>query len=336
MARATLKSMFLRKARNFREALRLRKNIRRLMRPDDLIAPSHLAIETTNFCPAKCVFCPSQTQTRPRGVMDMELFRRIIFDAKDCGSVTFITHGGLGEPLMDKSISEKVALEKSLLTARTQIHTNGALLDEATTRKLYDAELDVLSISLNAFHSRTHRHVTGLDYETVRANTERAFDIKDKTGAKVDLRITMVRTANITPTEEKDFVRYWEKFTPKIAVHPEKNWGGWRKNTVTHAKYPCKWIWYMISVNWDGAVTLCHEDYDAKHVIGDLKDSGILKVFNCEEIRRLRATFAKGKFPEREPCEDCSRLRLDKAFWLEANVRKLPSGAISYAYREHR
>ncbi|MCB2183194.1 MAG: radical SAM protein [Desulfobulbaceae bacterium] len=326
----------LKNVHNLRQTLLLQKNISKRMRPDDVIAPTHLAIETTNICPAKCVFCPSQFLTRPRGVMDMDLFKRIIDDAKNCSSINFITHGGLGEPLVDTLLAERVNHEKSMLGAQIQIHTNGALLSSATTQKLFDAGLDVLSISLNAFHSRTHRQVTGLDYDQVRKNTEQAFKIKEKSGVQTDIRITMVQTKNITQAEVKDFIAYWRKFTSKVAVHPQKNWGGWHKNNVTDPKFPCKWIWHMMSVNWDGSVTLCHEDYDAKHVIGNLKNSTILEIFNCQDLQEIRTLFAKGQFPSRDQCHECSRLRLDKAFWLESKIKKLPSGIISYTYRPNR
>jgi radical SAM protein with 4Fe4S-binding SPASM domain len=318
--------------KEFIRKLKLKGRIRRLMKTDELIAPSHLAIETTNNCSAVCEFCPSSTQTRPRGVMNMELFKRIIVDAKECGSVDFITHGGMGEPLLDETIVDKVIFEKSQLNAVIQMHTNASFLDEKTTSDLYDSGLDVLSISLNAFQSRTHKNITGLDYDTVRANVERAFEIKSKKNSTTDIRITIVRTDSAPAEEIEEFVDFWNQFTPIIAIHPAKNWGDWRPNRLRGEKYPCKWIWNTMSVNWDGTVSICHEDYDAKFVIGNIGDSKILDIFNCPELKQLRIIFSENGFPENSLCKDCSRLYLDRKFWAKANFKKVTSGAIAYSY----
>lgn len=311
--------------------LKIKRRIRRIIKPDEQIAPSHLAIETTNNCSAVCEFCPSSTQTRLRGVMKMELFRRIIVDAKGCDSVDFITHGGMGEPLLDKTIVDKVIFEKSQLNAVVQLHTNASLLDEITTSDLFDSGLDVLSISLNAFHSKTHKKITGLNYDVVRANVERAFEIKDKKNSETDIRMTIVRTDSATVEKIEEFVDYWIQFTPTIAVHPIKNWGDWRPNMLQGEKYPCKWIWNTMSINWDGTVSICHEDYDAKFIIGHMGDSKILDIFNCPELIQLREIFSRNGFPENSLCKDCSRLYLDRNFWAKANFKRLKSGTIAYS-----
>jgi radical SAM protein with 4Fe4S-binding SPASM domain len=263
--------------------------------------------------------------------MKAELFERIIEDAKTLDSVEFITHGGMGEPLMDEFIADRISREKSKLNARVQLHTNGTLLSEENIRKLFDAGLDILSVSLNAFYSLTHKAVTGLDFDVVRRNVEKAFELKTALNAGTDIRITMVKTDKISPKEVRDFTKYWKQFTPKIAVHPMKNWAYFMKNTVKGRRVPCKWIWYMMSIKWDGKTSICHEDFDNKAVIGDLNESKIIEVFNCEQIRELRRKHYRGEFTPSKICEDCSRTYLDRSFWTNAIAITLPSGNVKYS-----
>lgn len=319
-----------RKIATIGQGIFIKKRIHGLMRPYDTIVPTHLAIETTNLCNGKCVFCPSNSLTRDRGVMGMELFKKIIDDANTIGSVEFITHGGMGEPLMDDFLAEKIAIEKSLLDVRVQLHTNGSLLNEDNILKLFTSKLDVLSISLNAFHSTTHKNTTDLDYETVRQNVETAFKRKKKLKAKTQIRITMVRTKDMSQEEVNNFQNYWRRFTPNVAVHPMKNWAYFIKNSIEGKKYPCKWIWYMMSINWDGKVNMCHEDFDGKALIGDLTKTKIVDIFNCDAIRELREFFYNGELPSSELCKDCSRLKLDKSWWHTVRIVTMPNGTTKY------
>ena len=305
--------------------------IRRKMRPYHILVPSHLAIETTNLCNGKCVFCPSRSMTRKRGTMDMGIFRRIIDDARDLGTVDFITHGGMGEPLLDNAISDRISIEKSRLSSRIQLHTNGSLLDGATARRLFEAGLDVLSISLNAFDKKTYETTTGLNYDRVRRNIDVAFETREKLRAETQIRMTMVRTEKMRQEEVDAFTSYWRALTPWVAVHPEKNWASYTRNTVEGDKYPCKWIWHMMSINWDGKVKLCHEDYDGKTIIGDLAENKIVDVFNCSDIKRMRKLFYDGEMPSSNICKDCSRLVLDRTWWNSANPYRLSDGAIKYS-----
>jgi len=303
------------------------------MKPEATIAPTHLAVETTNICNARCRFCPSPVQTRARGVMGMDLFKKIVLDAETLGTVDFVTHGGMGEPLIDTGMVEKIAFEKGRLQAVVQLHTNGSLLTEEIVRELFESGLDVLSISLNAYQPASHKSLTGLDYDSVKRNTENAFGLKAALGAGTRIRLTMVKTRAMGDQEVEDFRRHWNRFTDDIVVLTEKNWASHEKNTVRGDRVPCKWIWYMMSVNWDGKVSICHEDFDARVVIGDLRTASLTEVFNCDEMRRLRRQFHKGAPEPAGLCGDCSRLVLDDDFWRNASAIALPSGLIKYCAR---
>jgi wyosine [tRNA(Phe)-imidazoG37] synthetase (radical SAM superfamily) len=305
--------------------------IHSLMRPYETIIPAHLAIETTNICNASCVFCPSPAQTRKKGTMDMELFKKIIEDAKSLNCVDVITHGGMGEPLCDKNISKRIEFEKKAIQPVVQLHTNGELLNEETIYRLFDSGLDVLSISLNAYYPGIYKKLTGLNYQRIKNNTERALAIKREKGYETDIRITMVRRKETEQEEVEDFTNYWRSFTPHVAVHPVKNWKDFSENTLRGKSTPCKWIWRTLSIKWDGKVSVCHEDYDNKAVIGNLNRERIVDVFNCDTLKEIRNSFYEGQTPPADLCGDCSRVYLDKIFWLKTKVIRFPDGMVKYS-----
>jgi radical SAM protein with 4Fe4S-binding SPASM domain len=265
--------------------------------------------------------------------MGKELFEKIILDAKNLGTVEYITHGGMGEPLLDKSIADRICFEKTHLGSTIQLHTNGSYLDGDAFKRLAEAGLDVLSISLNAFYSQTHKTVTQLDYDTVKRNVFTAFDLKKKHSLPINMRITLVRGDSVSIKEVNEFKSFWQELTPHVAVHQMKNWAGFSGARVTGCTMPCKWIWHMLSVKWDGTASICHEDYDSKEIIGDLNDSDILEVFNSPKIKQLRGVASKNQQESVEFCEGCSMLNLSYGFWKDVKVINLADNAVKYSQK---
>src|ERR687897_2107073 len=89
--------------------------IRRLMmatgRDRSPVLPEIVQIESTNICNAKCVFCPRDEMHRPQGVMNFDLFRKIVDECADLG-ITHVRVHNYGEPFIDKRLVEKVRYAK--------------------------------------------------------------------------------------------------------------------------------------------------------------------------------------------------------------------------------
>src|SRR5436190_10643589 len=66
--------------------------------------------ETTDHCNATCIMCPRDLHKngREHGVMDVELYKKSIDEVTRLGAKRIVLTG-FGEPLMDKTLAEKVA-----------------------------------------------------------------------------------------------------------------------------------------------------------------------------------------------------------------------------------
>ena len=73
-----------------------------------------LSIETTNICNANCIFCAYQYQSRPTGLMDMDLFEKVVeqYAQNNVGNVNLTPT--VGEPLADKYLLKELNLLKNL------------------------------------------------------------------------------------------------------------------------------------------------------------------------------------------------------------------------------
>ena len=100
--------------------------------------PDIVQIESTNLCNAKCVFCPRDEMHRRQGVMDFELYRKVVDECAALG-ITHVREHNYGEPFLDKQLVEKVRYAKSKGIKEVGMISNGSLISEDIARGMIDA-----------------------------------------------------------------------------------------------------------------------------------------------------------------------------------------------------
>src|SRR6478736_111417 len=94
------------------------KSVRRLLlaagRERARHLPDIVQIESTNLCNAKCVFCPRDEMHRRQGVMDLDLFKKIVDECAELG-ITHVRGQNYGDPLLDKRLDVRDAQFRALV-----------------------------------------------------------------------------------------------------------------------------------------------------------------------------------------------------------------------------
>lgn len=122
--------------------------------------PRELYIEPTNRCNELCQTCPRTFFTRePEADLDIGLFRRLLDQFP--GVERVVLHG-VGEPLLARDLPEMVA-EAHRRGARVLFNTNALALHPRLARRLVEAGLDELRISMDAAQRDTYRRIRGID-----------------------------------------------------------------------------------------------------------------------------------------------------------------------------
>jgi radical SAM protein with 4Fe4S-binding SPASM domain len=107
--------------------------------------PIRLQTETTDFCNLKCIMCTREVLPGMNSSsIPLETFRRLIDEVKPL----YVTMNGLGEPLLDKTIFEKL----ELLHARgimTSMPTNGTYIRRSNLDRLARQLPDILQLSID-------------------------------------------------------------------------------------------------------------------------------------------------------------------------------------------
>jgi len=140
--------------------------------------PIALIIEATNRCNLNCIMCPREKMNAHPRDMSLELFKRIVDDAK--GYVQYIDFSFRGEPLLNKNIFQMIAYVKKS-GINTSLQTNGLLLSRENGRSLLDAGLDLLTVSLDASSAEIYDKVRpGSDFRRVIGNVQQLIRLNDR------------------------------------------------------------------------------------------------------------------------------------------------------------
>jgi hypothetical protein len=204
-------------------------------------------VEITNHCNSKCEYCPHPKMTRPKGLMSMKTYRKVLKKQE----LDFMELHGFGEPLMHPLIYDfvRMAHKRGL---KTRFSTNGLLLSGEIMDKLVDSGLDLLWISIRPF------------FEEVRKKLTLLYDEYSK---KMDIMVYYVEF----PEKTKPLPEHWK--VTRIIPH---SWSSQVKLPFVKSPDRCfNLANSAVNVLWDGRVSNCCHDFDGKYIIGTIDDDNL-------------------------------------------------------------
>lgn len=284
-----------------------------------MIGDLQLQIESISVCNAECVFCPYPDMKRQRGTMSMELFRKIIDDAATIQRISDITLTGLGEPLLDKHLIERVKYIRSKVRPNITItvYTNGTYLTEKMAQDLCDAGVSILYVSINSIDARRRKAIMNLDdYDVVEAQTRRAIEIfyqaaKEKGTAQRCVVKAVVSKDLFEPGEPEKFLEKWGGEWNNGGsgfIHMEGNWAGLMYPMRVPPESCCHRAIGEIMVLWDGRVSICCFDGEGKEILGDLSKQTIREMYNSPRAWDFRNAHANGGRKDLPLCSTCTAI----------------------------
>ena len=252
--------------------------------------PNIVIIETTNLCDKECRICVHKNMTRKQGFMDLGLFKSIV-DQISFAEVIFPYF--LGEPLLHKDIYEMIRYCKSK-GLYTSISTDGNLLNEDNCKKIVEAKLDHLQISLNSTNKSGYEAIDPKgDFQAVLENIDRFLSINK---GRVDFYVSILNM-KCGVKDWQAFVKAWRKKGLEVRF---KFFVDWNANDPSIQEfgsfparrrkdvYPCDWLWQQFHVLWDGRVIPCCFDYDGTQILGDVNVDSIKSIWNGRAYTDMR------------------------------------------------
>jgi len=304
---------------------------KRLAEALPLDAPFSLLIDPSNICNFKCAFCPTghpqllAKVARPNGLMDLDLFCKIIDDAAGFGQkLKKINLCKDGEPFLNRNLVKMVAYAKAKKIAKNiSITSNGALMNETKARGIVAAGLDSIRISVEHVSDAGYKKITNTPtkYEQIRRNVEYLFKEKKRKKSNLKIHAKLIDTG-LSDFEKEKFVEDFSGISDSININPidgRNNSHGYdftlgqgvsvstdyANSLSKRDRVVCPHPFYSMAVNFNGLVSVCCIDWGLNAIIGDASKQSLVDIWRSEKLRNFRILHLKGARKKINICADC-------------------------------
>jgi len=139
-----------------------------------MLIPTVVDIETVRgICNARCIMCSIESpKVQPGIVIPNQVFEKILRRyAPYAVHLIQVNLVGIGEPLVDLQVREKVKITKCVLTsARLAIITNASLLTPVLSKNVLDSWCDDMIVSIDSIYKVAYEGIR------IRLNLEKSLD----------------------------------------------------------------------------------------------------------------------------------------------------------------
>tara|TARA_R110000744_G_scaffold54584_1_gene115807 strand:+ start:16067 stop:16930 length:864 start_codon:yes stop_codon:yes gene_type:complete len=240
---------------------------------------SWIDINPTELCNRKCVFCPrvdEQQYPNQHLHMDLNLAQKIADELRSLEYKGVVVFSGFGEPMMHPKFTKLVAIFKDV--CRLEMVTNGDFLNERKITELSEAGLDYFVVSM---YDGEHQ-VEEFNKKFAACNIEKSRFIlrdrwhneEDSFGLKLTNRAGMINVGDQAPID---------------------------------VKHPCYYTAYSLTLDWNGDVLLCMQDWNHKVKFGNLTNQSLLKIWKSPYYNQYRRKLLNGS----RACAPCSGCNTD-------------------------
>lgn len=224
-----------------------------------------------------------------------------------------------GEPLMNKRFAEMVAYARqSDKVLRIDTTTNGALLTPKISEKIIGAGIDQINVSVNGISDSQFMGLvrTKVNFAKYVENIKYLNSIKGNCTLYVK-----AMAENLSEDERKKFLDIFGDIADRIFFeHLFPNWPDFDdeiipKNSAV-AEYGgkvreqavCPNIFYSATVNSDGTVSLCVQDWEHKLVVGNVQDESLKDIWLGQRINEHRMAHLEGCRKSNKTCAQCGAM----------------------------
>lgn len=290
------------------------RSLRLVGRTDGL---RYIYLETHGACTNRCYMCPGRAATKARPKMPEAMLRQMLEEIGESGFDGELHLYGQNEPLLDKRIFWHLDMAARLVPrAKIVLISNMTHMDSEKCRRLLDAPLDRLTVSLYATSRQEYLDICGKDnFDTVMRNAAE-FAVQWARKRPYALSMDIIRSSRI---------RDWAKAREMLERMPVSWWK--MPDLYTLRDIPEKGAetaWYYgdclfdtLKIAGNGDITPCMADPNADLRFGNVADGGILETLNGRKARELRRGlyYSSGRgFPTF--CRTCAFCRDHKLLYF--------------------
>jgi len=284
-----------------------------------LKTPFVVYCELSGYCNLRCKFCPyaKHAKTTKKDLMTFDIFEKLINDLKQFpDKLKLFRICGNGENLLNKSIIKMLQhLYDSKITHKTQLITNGTLLNQELIQKL-PSLLDMIVISIEGLSNNDYVEFSGtkIDYNQFCNNIRELY--KHKKDCVIHLKIHNLAVS--TEDKKKIFFDTFQDYCDEIYIEnivplfPEMDYCSstesfrFDNNTSIKKRIICPQIFKSVQVQADGDVVPCCVDWNRINLLGNIMKESLYDIWNGPILYNLQQIHLHGNRFNIHPCKNCS------------------------------
>lgn len=248
--------------------------------------PRIVYIEPTNKCNLKCIMCPQATSKVQRGLMEFDLFKKVVSELPKSSHIHLYFRG---EALLHPRIGDMVDYIRSRNRNQLTLVTNGSISTNGLTA-------DRLMFSFDAPNKSTYESIRrGANYEVALHHIKQAIH-SDNFGKVIATIIEMPQTEQHIRAFARDM---YELGVTDVRAKRYLYWDAACKNTNSSST-PCLLPWHTLGIYWDGTATPCCVDYEGRLAIGNAYDNNVMDIWNGSEVVESRRKLKGCKYSCRD------------------------------------
>lgn len=276
-------------------------------------APLHLDIDVTTACNFRCPMCPAGNTGhifpgfRKGQFLDRRLYRQALAEAASFG-LPSLRLGMTGEPLLVPDIADWVDEAREAGVLDISLITNGRLLNSEVSRRLIEAGLTRLMISVDAGSAETYARVRpGGDWDLLLKNIQSFLETRGRMSRRLPLlRLSFVEMS-VNQADRDGFINTFGPSADYLAFQRYHNILGAEDTDFSREERSapvtgfCAEPFTRLAVHADGGLFPCCSDFGRLKPLGNLADGGLLATWRSGEAAALTAPEAG----QNEPCRTC-------------------------------
>jgi radical SAM protein with 4Fe4S-binding SPASM domain len=262
-----------------------------------------------------------QDTGRWQGNMNFDLFRKIIDDLAGFDRpIKVLRLYKEGEPFLNPCFADMVRYAKqSGCVEAVDTTTNGSLLTPERVGPALEAGLDRINISVDGLSDAQFLEFARVkvDFRGFVNNIRQLFEMKG------DCEICIKTAGDFLSEADKEmFYRTFGDYADRIFIEnvapcwPEFDVQDRLGISIAKCIYDqpveniktCPYIFYSLTVNSDGTVSLCFLDWARKLMVGDVRQQSLKDIWNGNALHLHRREHLRGNRGNQPVCHACGQL----------------------------
>ena len=285
------------------------------VRPEHAEFPPIVIVAVTNVCDMACIHCAHPVIKRDPGYhatfMTPATHRLIVEQTRPFRDRLWVfRYAADGESLLNPHFLEMVEEAKAAGITPVDLTTNAMSLTEEKMRRLLLAPVDVIDVSLDAHTKATYEQIRKRGkFEVVTANLRRLVELRNELGSPTRIMTSIIRQKE-SEDEVEAFQATWGPLVDEVLVRGLNTDLGIVNVSETYfrediVRWPCPQFWKRVTINHDGEVRFCVEDWRNAGVVGNVRDSTLAEIWQGELYQRFRELHGSGRWNEISMCAKC-------------------------------